>query len=151
MPAGLILQRDVGRVTLGQELVQPEREQRPAGLRVPGPRAGLQRPLQRLLAFPGVRSGLPGELGRRELHRGGDPPRQAAFLVPVQPEAGLHPRGERVADQVFVLDLVQPAGRNQLAVALEAVIHPHERVEHVLVMLERLELMEVVVAHRLEL
>ena len=94
---------DVDRVALGQELVQPEREQRPAGLRVPGPRPGLQRPLQRLLALPGVRSGLPGELGRRELDRGRGPPRQAAFLVPVQPEAGLDPGGQRVADQVRVV------------------------------------------------
>ena len=35
-PADLVLQGHVGGVALGQELVQPEREQRPAGTRVPG-------------------------------------------------------------------------------------------------------------------
>ncbi len=38
---------------------------------------------------------------------------------------------DRVGHQIFVAHIDQPARRHQLAVLLEALVHPHERIEHV--------------------
>ena len=73
-PVLLRLQRHMQRVALGQELVQPEREQGAAGLRVPHPGALQERPPDRIVAV---------------LHRNPRHPRQGRRSVLAQPTGNL--------------------------------------------------------------
>ena len=115
---GLVLERHVDGVALGQELVQPEREQRPAGL--PGAVAREPACSVRWSAFShwsGVRAGLRRRaraaarwtvVGARRASR----PSSSRS----SPNAGLDPGGERVADQVRVVGRARPARRSAASV-----------------------------------
>ncbi len=102
-PGERILQRRVDGVALGQELVQPEREQRPLRHRVLGLRPRLQCRTDRLAHTLLGDSGGGGQFRRRGLDgvRGAaaQPPR---VLLGLQTEPGLHPAGQRIPRQRVV-------------------------------------------------
>jgi hypothetical protein len=105
MPRSGRLQRHVHVVALGQELVKPEREHRPLRVRVTHRRAGLQHRLDRRPA----RSSVLAARGR-ELRGGAGQRQRAAAPGPqlrrpvrlLQAQGGLHPRRQRIVDELAV-------------------------------------------------
>ena len=104
-PPGLVLQCRVDRVALGQELVQPEREQRPAGLRVPWPST---RPAASgavaLSHWPGSVLVCAASSAATSVTVTGA--RRASFPSSSRssPKLGLDPGGQRVGHEVLVAD-----------------------------------------------
>ena len=102
VPRVLAFERHVHGVALGEELVQPEREQRATAVRVSGPGSGLQGALDRLLALVLVRTCLGRQVAGRPLDGGRRAAGELPLIVAVKAEHGLDPAGEGVADQVVV-------------------------------------------------
>jgi len=97
-----VLQGDVDRVALGQELVQTEREQRTLGHRMPGLRTGLQGAADRLNAHVFGDAGLLSKVGGGLLDLRGLLADETSRRVFDETESRLDPARQRISHQVVI-------------------------------------------------